>query len=183
MEKIFGISFNAKQDFDINNVLEQVSSFEDGEEENVFVSKKIYDHDVDPDIKFKYQYVITCWVSPENNECYYQVRIVPTFDSLHQSRKDKVVNFCGCEPNEVNISDMIGYGMSVIMDSTSSENGYDQKVVDNIAQVIDTIDSFFGFYLDKCQNRIGTTGWDMMYDFIKGKDWDKTTFARLKKAE
>ena len=181
METIFGISFNAKQDFDINNVFEQVSSFEDGEEENVFESKKIYDHDNDPDIKFKYQYAITCWVSPENNECYYQVRIVPTFDSLHQSRKDKVVDFCGCE--QVSISDMIGYGMSVIMDSTSSENGYDQKVVDNIAQVIDSIDSFFGFYLDKYQNRIGTTGWDMIYDFIKGKDWVKATFDRLRKAE
>ena len=181
METIFGISFNAKQDFDISSVFEQASSFEDGEEENVFVSKKIYDHDDDPDIKFKYQYAITCWVSPENNECYYQVRIVPTFDSLHQSRKDKVVDFCGCE--QVSISDMIGYGMSVLMDSTSSENGYDQKVVDNIAQVIDIIDSLFGFYLDKYQNRIGTTGWDMMYDFIKGKDWDKATFARIKKAE
>ena len=181
METIFGISFNAKQDFDINNVFEQVSSFEDGEEENVFVSKKIYDHDDDPDIKFKYQYVITCWVSPENNECYYQLRIVPTFESLHQSRKDKVVDFCGCE--QVSISDMIGYGMSVLMDSTSSENGYDQKIADNIAQVIDTIDRFFGFYLDKYQNRIGTTGWDMMSDFIKGEDWDKATFARLKKAE
>lgn len=181
METIFGIRFNAKQDFDINNEFEQVSSIEDGEEENVFVSKKIYDHDDDPDIKFKYQYVITCWVSPENNECYYQLRIVPTFDSLHQSRKDKVVDFCGCE--QVSISDMIGYGMSVLMDSTSSENGYGQKIADNIAQVIDTIDSFFGFYLDKYQNRIGTTGWDMMSDFIKGEDWDKATFARLKKAE
>jgi len=181
MEKIFGISFNAKQDFDISNEFEQVSSFEDGEEENVFVSKKIYDHDNDPDIEFKYQYVITCWVSPENNICYYQLRIVPTFESLHQSRKDEVVDFCGCE--QVSISDMIECGMNVIMDSTSSENWYDQKIVDRIAQVIDTIDSFFGFYLDKYQNRIGTTGWDMMYDFIKGKDWDKATFARLKKAK
>ena len=181
METIFGISFNAKQNFDINNEFEQVSSFEDGEEENVFVSKKIYDHDNDPDIEFKYQYIITCWVSPENGKCYYQVRIVPTFESLHQSRKDKVVDFCGCE--QVSISDVIGYGMSVLMDSTSSENGYDQKIAGNIAQVIETIDRFFGFYLDKYQNRIGTTGRDMMCDFIKGEDWDKATFARLKKAE
>lgn len=43
--------------------------------------------------------------------------------------------------------------------------------LDKIASVCGNIDSLRGFYLDKPQNRIGTSGWDMLDDYINGKSF------------
>jgi hypothetical protein len=35
-----------------------------------------------------------------------------------------------------------------------------------------------GLYLDKAQNRLGSTGWDMLDDYINGNDFLKATLDR-----
>ena len=44
--------------------------------------------------------------------------------------------------------------------------------------MIDTMDSFRGFYLDKAWNRIGTQGWDVIRELVHGEDYIHATLAR-----
>lgn len=178
MATVFGITFNAQNDFDINKNFDCISSMEDGEEETKFITKKVYHHDDDPDIRFDYRYIITAWTSDQNTT-YYALYLIPEFTSISEHHQQEIIEFCGCD--NPNIDDIMGYGINIMMDSEIYDGEYSHDVVDNIAQVIDTIDSFIGFYLDKCQNGIGTTGWDILKDYINDVNWMTATMERYKK--
>ena len=60
------------------------------------------------------------------------------------------------------------------------DGGFDKSVVDCIANVVDFIDNMRGFYLDRYQNRLGSTGWDYLYDFVKDVDCFKAALDRFK---
>ena len=77
--------------------------------------------------------------------------------------------------------DVFDYGMNVILCTENTEGEYDKSVMDKIASVINMIDGLRGFYLDKIQNRIGTTGWMLLDDFINDKDSIKATLEKYSK--
>lgn len=41
--------------------------------------------------------------------------------------------------------------------------------LDDVASVVEVVDSFRGFYIDKPWNRIGTTGWDTLKHNVNGE--------------
>lgn len=53
---------------------------------------------------------------------------------------------------------------------------------DEAASVVDNMNFMRGFYLDKAQNRIGTTGWDILNDLVgNGKSFIMAALDRMKK--
>lgn len=163
---IFGITFN-----DVTKV-DNIFNEEFFESDNVFFeSKETFTHE-EEGLTFNYKYAI------EAVECegkiYYGLYLVPCADSLDRSKRGVIADFCGVDESDITIYDIQSYGCGVLMGSEDviSEE-IDTTYLDKIASVCGIIDSLRGFYLDKPQNRIGTSGWDMLDDYINGKSWLK----------
>lgn len=131
-----------------------------------FVSKNVFTHE-DDGLTFDYQYAIEgIWC---DGKIFYSLMLVPCPKSLTRNKLQSVADFCGVDSEDVTIYDICTYGCYVIMDNECIEcNEIEDKYFDLIASVLSTIDRLHDFYLDKCINRIGNTGWDMLYDYVKG---------------
>ena len=81
------------------------------------------------------------------------------------------------DPNTIDVFD---YGISIVFDREDTIEEYDKSIMDKIASVVDSIDRLQGFYLDKTQNLIGTTGWMMLDDYINDANFITATLAKIR---
>ena len=164
---IFGIAFNGlptKIDTKFNEIY-----FED--DNAFFESKETFTHE-EENLTFNYKYAIEA-VQCEG-KIYYGLYLVPCADSLNKDKRSSVADCCGVDEDEITIYDISSYGCNGCMGTEVVDNEYiEDTYLDKIASVCGIIDSLRGFYLDKPQNRIGTSGWDMLDDYINGKSWLK----------
>ena len=184
--KVFGMTVNvdkyihAEDEFD---VLREIDTYD---EESLYLSKKIYKHDCDDDLLFSYQYMIQSYTfyETEKTSTIYYLYLVPLFRSLSQKKRDSIKDYsCLSQDDKPTTEDVFSYGCSIIMASETHEGEFDIDVINNIANTVPFIDRMRGFYIDKYQNRLGSTGWDMLNDYIKDIDAFKATFDRYKKEE
>lgn len=162
--------------------------YEDSDE-LYYESKKTYVHDVDDDLKFSYKYIICvedfrALSGEDDAPICVALYLVPTFDCWNEKDKKGIVDSIGAESIEdVELYNAVmGYGNIVLIADDSFKSADDfgiesEGVVDLIhtcANCVQFIDRMRGFYLDRPQNRIGTTGWDIIkgtvnsnYDAIK----------------
>ena len=170
--KIFGISFD-NVPTKVNTKFDEIF-FED---DNVFFEDKTTHTHKEEGLTFHYKYAIEAvWC---DGSIYYSLYLVPCADSLCESKRKSIADFCGLDEDEIDIYDIISYGCGVcigreVVDNENIETAY----LDKAASVVDVIDSFRGFYLDKNVNRIGNNGWDMLDDFINGNDFIQKAFHR-----
>ena len=178
---VFGISFQDENLTVIENEFEIQREMDDYDDTTFYLSKRVYQHDLDPDFKFEYQYGVEAYRYEDENDntihTFYTLYLIPTFKSLCDTKQKDVLFFTGNEENP-NTMDVFDYGMNVILCMENTDGEYDKSVMDKIASVINMIDGLRGFYLDKIQNRIGTTGWMLLDDFINDKDSIKATLEK-----
>ena len=179
---IFGIRF---QDCNLINVESKFNlerDMDNYDDTTFYISKEVYHHDLDPDFKFDYMYGIEAYRYEDEKDhavkTFYTLYMIPTFSSLSKNKQNDVIEYSGCD--EPNIMDVFNYGISIVFNSENIIGEYDKSIMDKIASIINPIDSFRGFYLDKAQNRIGTDGWMMLDDFINDVDFIKATFEQFK---
>lgn len=146
-------------------------------EVDYYVSNKVYEHR-EEGLNFDYRYAIGVMdmgeITGEEKICV-GLCIVPEFKSLCQKNQDGLVKYFGfMDDIEPEPYDLIDYGECV--NFAQEEFTYEEfegkldEVLDIAASVISTIDTFFGFYMDKPVNRIGTTGWDFAESWIDGSN-------------
>ena len=178
---VFGISFQDAHLTVIENEFDLKREMDDYDDITFYLSKRVYQHDLDPDFKFEYQYGVEAYRYEDEKDhtihTFYTLYLIPTFKSLCANRQKDVLSNVGDEENP-NTMDVFDYGMTIVLCRENTEGEYDKSVMDKIASVIDHIDSFRGFYLDMAQNRIGTTGWMELDDFINDKDSIKATLEK-----
>ena len=178
---VFGISFHDSRLIDVESKFNLEREMGDYDDITFYLSKRVYQHDMDPDFKFEYQYGVEAYRYEDENDntihTFYTLYLIPTFKSLCDKNQKDVLLFTGNEENP-NTMDVFDYGMNVILCTENTEGEYDKSVMDKIASVINMIDGLRGFYLDKIQNRIGTTGWMLLDDFINDKDSIKATLDK-----
>jgi hypothetical protein len=109
---------------------------------------------------------------------FYTLYMIPTFNSLSKNKQNDIIE--SFDIDEPNIMDVFNYGISIVLASENIIGEDDKSIIDKIASIIDAIDSFRGFYLDKAQNRIGTDGWMMLDDYINDVDFTNATFEKFK---
>lgn len=182
---IFGISTN----YDTNafeNVFEEVY---DNDYEAYYRSKKTYQHR-EEGLNFDYKYVVNVddideLTGEETGEYGITLLMVPTFKSLCKKKQKSIAE--DCEGREPNICDCGLYGTSIVLGSENVKHDNKpmdecevlQKKLRGVANVVGCIDGLRGFYLDKYVNRIGTTGWDLLHDYINGKNFVLATLDRI----
>lgn len=189
MNKIFGIKLvnpSAPKKGINKEILKDISY---GGETDYFVTKKVYEHRED-ELNFDYQYLVgvmdmaAIGGDEEINVC---LSIVPTKESVCKKEMDKMLECFGIPFEQVEPYDFGDYGnyVQIAGESFTYEEWENEKedILDLIASVIPTIDAFFGFYMDRCINRIGTTGWDMIESWVSGTDPYTAPFDRWKKRQ
>lgn len=163
MYSIFGISVSA-----LANANDMFDAISVDEEEVVYESKKTYAHE-EEGLTFDYKYLIRgVWC---DGSIYYGLYLVPLANSLHKDKRASVACFCGLEESEITPYDIFSYGCAVLMGTENVNSDVIEDVyINEIATITGSIDRLRGFYLDKYQNRIGSTGWDYLEDYINGED-------------
>ena len=174
---VFGIT-TSSQLVDIDSVASQERNM-DWDDTDLYVLNEVHKQDFeDDDFKFDYQYCIEVYYDNNNELTLYHLFLVPTFNSLSEKRQNDIIDFCGTD--EPTIDDILSYGCSILMASECVKAEPDREKVNQIATILPCIDGMRGFYLDKAQNRIGTTGWMMLDDFLHDKDFLKETLNAYK---
>lgn len=179
---VFGIRFQDNSLIDVESKFNLEREMDDYDDTTVYLSNEVYHHDHDPQFKFDYMYGIEAYRYEDENDhsihTVYTLYMIPTFSSLSKNRQDSVIDFSGVD--DPNTMDVFDYGMSLVFAREDTIGEYDKSIMDKIASIVYTIDSFKGFYLDKAQNRIGTDGWMMLDDYINDVDFTKATLEKFK---
>lgn len=164
--------------------------------EGFFQSKKVFHHDVDDGFDFKYRYCVAITdmeeIDADDHRIAVEMYLVPEFESLCDKRKDDVREAsCFDYEDEPTPYDVARYGVRILFGDETVGNPdskpYDEcskveGILAAIANTYETADSLRGFHLDRYVNRIGTTGWDLLEDFLHGADFVQATLARHKPA-
>ena len=171
------------------------------EDEGAFYESKETFHHEEEGLVFDYKFCVeiidleySTGEDEDKNKFGIELAIVPMFNSLCEKQKKSVLDCMCVSEDEVSTYDIYYEGCSVMMgyeevvvgdDAFESGEGFEgckeiKERLDAIANVFESINGLRGFYLDKCVNRIGTTGWMLIDAFINGSDWTKATFDRYK---
>lgn len=148
-------------------------------------SKEVFEHDADGDLRFKYRLCVNVVDLEEYDEtaagnALVELQLVPTFESLHETKRTSVLDCCGMEAGECGCYDVSQCGCEVTLASCECAMEEVPAKLEAIANTYRTVNSLRGFYLDKYVNRIGTTGWDLLRDFVNGVDFVQAAFSRYK---
>lgn len=172
------------------------------------LSKKTFHHE-EPELDFNYRYVITavdmCRAAGEGSIVWIQLYLVPEPKDWCRESLLKAAASYGLEkePEDrireaMKPQDAIENGYGVLFGRDSVDYGPDNdgeglydvlenkdvlKKVNAAASAVAFYDGTRGFALDRCQNRIGSTGWDTLNECLHGKDKIQAGLERLKKQE
>lgn len=137
-------------------------------------TKDTFEYD-DEDLHFKYKFVIEAYNMREYGEkgVAYTIALVPTYHSLSEKHKE---NFEGC----TDIMDIYDYGINILMahELHETDEEINKNTLDCMATITSLINRMLGFYMDRALNRIGTTGWILIDDYVNGKDFIQETFKK-----
>lgn len=190
--EIFGIAYN----HEVGNYKDLKCIRDDGGER--WYETPVHQHR-EEGLDFDYTYILKAmdmnYLTGEKSEVGHWVLelvLVPTPDSLTDEARQSVASTCGIDPADITSDDISSDGLCVQMETDSIHGVTDDdagiKMVDDrlneAVAVIDIIDHMRGFNLDRCWNRIGSNGWDIINNYCKcgnGKSFITAGFERLKK--
>ncbi len=188
MNKIEIFGWQTDQRFD--NWNEKFEQLYDNDDEVLYVSKKQFHHDEDDVFNFDYKYVVRFEdysQYTDSDKIGYELLMVVSPKSLHSSQIEELAKAFGEEfdINQVDERDIldclwasVSFGRGEIDDWSEVDN-----VMLSISHVFESMDWMRGFSLDRCVNRIGTTGWDVLAHATKGEDLFQPAFDRYKEAK
>lgn len=152
--------------------------FEETYDEETWVTRKTY-HQVDPPLSFKYKYVLKT-VEVEDPDDSGEPATLVTLEmtllpeSLCKAKREELANDCGCEEKDLTVTDVahyffcgcIPFGDKLVKCGCDDE-GVD-AIKDTVASILSSVDMLRGFMLNRCMNKLGTTGWDLVKE-AKGR--------------
>lgn len=174
IDSIFGIKPSTiKPEALENNFIERYF-----ESDNAFFETKETFHHEEDGLVFDYKYIIEAvWC---DGSIFYGLYLVPDAKSLAPEKLTSVAKCSGIEEDEVDYYDIFSYGINILVGNYEDKDCEDIKedIINLIANIYTFVDGMFGFYMDKIQNRIGTSGWDMLNDYINGINFMDATRKR-----
>jgi hypothetical protein len=155
------------------------------DEEAYFVTKKTYFHN-NGDFSFSYKYVVEFMETypsdtDEESTLFISLLMVPVPESLPQKTIAKIREYYGLSEEDKIYLDMIFENIQCPVLQHNSANfevkeiWTEDKNVNNFlcnaTNSLIFIDSTRGFFLDRYENRLGTTGWDYLKEIFL-EDYD-----------
>ena len=168
--EIFGISTELT-----NNFSDEFNEYLELFEERIYFSKKYYSHDDEDGLNFGYRYGIrvTDMSYFDGKGFVVELMMIPDLFSM---TAEKQMQICGDDYDRIEglnaFYEVMEYGCAVPIGSEKVETEQEvESVLEDIASVYGTIDGLRGFYLDRAVNLLGTTGWDLLRDYVVGEDF------------
>ena len=188
--EIFGIGF----DHDVLKADDLFDTIRDSDDEVILASKETYHHkEDDGSLDFDYKYVMHAenlyemtGEAVDENKWGIELKLVPMPKSLLTNELSDTAELHDEGEDDVELIDLVEDGKCVQMgfEKVDVSDGYDKVMpakFDEGASVVETINAMRGFYLDRPWNRIGSTGWDILNNYVgNGKDFISAAFDRLK---
>lgn len=188
--EIFGIGF----DHEVIKADTLFDTFRDTDDDVIMVSKATYHHKEDNgSLDFKYKYVLHAknlyemtGEDESHNKWALGLDLVPMPKSLVKKERISVASYYDMNVGELDAFAVHDYGLyvplgEVVVDVSA---GFDNVMPDKFnegASVVETINTMRGFYFDRPINRVGTTGWDLLNNWVgDGTDFITATLARHK---
>ena len=168
---------------DLRDTLENVY---DADNEIIMLTKKTYEHR-EEGLNFDYKYAIKAFdmysatgdEQFEENPFYIEVCLVVSPTSLDNDFIESIEKSTDgyCEYQDII---QLGYGVRLLYDNDLGfpVEGIEEKMYE-IANLIDPLDGIRGFYLDNPINRIGSTGWDMIWNCVSNESFIKRALERI----
>ena len=162
----------------------------DADGEVIYESKQTYEHR-EEGLNFDYKFVIRAENAyeltgePEDENVWHlEVMLVPTVDSLLTNKREDTIDGEDCTFIDlIDAGFYVQFGFEAV--KVDPAEGYDAVMnpkYDEAASVVDNMNVMRGFYLDKPQNRIGSTGWDILNELVgNGKSFITAALDRMKK--
>ena len=177
------------------NFYEHFELFYDNDYEQFYLSKREFTHE-EEDFNFNYKYAISvkdlAEYTGEPSPISIELAIVVSPDSLCDKTRDSIADSSDWSSEDLDSDwkyyDIYSY-MPITMDTVELPNDSGKAIedieeltylLDSIGAVYECVDSLRGFYLDRPWNRIGSTGWDLLKEFVLGESFIKTTIGRYK---
>lgn len=140
-------------------------------DEDKYMTSKVYTHS-EPGLSFKYRYVYEEVYMAEYEDkptdkvctCLYMVMEPKSFC---KELRQKLLDDVGCDGltvDDLTVIDVMYNSMAgrVLVAQMATTESEAEQLREVVANVLDYYDGLRGFYLDSYQNRIGTTGWDLV---------------------
>ena len=148
-------------------------------------SREVFELNVDDDFQFKYRFCVNVTDLEEFGENYagkylVELQLVPTVESLCEDKRKDLFDSIGYIESEFISKDIVDSGYEVTLDYKKVNYDKLEYILESIANTYRTLNSMIGFYLDRYVNRIGTTGWDLLRDYIKGINFVEASLNKLK---
>lgn len=143
----------------------------DTDTETIYLSNKTYQHR-EEGLNFNYKYAISAIYDEEQegSNAYIEVYLVVSPECLHEKVRNDIKNSSG---GYCDYFDIIEYGLSVRM--LYENKPYSEKkvyeVMNGVSCLVEHIDRFRGFSLDRYVNKIGNTGWDIINSCLDGESF------------
>ena len=146
--------------------------YHENDDMSFYLSKKTY-HFEDGDLKFDYKYTIKVfnlyeWTGEDvdKNRFGFELKIVPTKESISEKCRDCIRESCCVEPDELDMFDIDDYGCGVTIGYSQVDNieSWSDKKIDFELNFIATCMPFIEekgeeYYFNIPWNKIGTDGW------------------------
>ena len=105
-----------------------------------------------------------------------ELYIVPRLEYISQEIKDKVFDSMGFDESVKKYSsefaqlEFINYGLGIRLAGGMESYATEKQAIDAMKDEVLPISGLIGFYMDKCWNKIGTTGWDTLNELVANID-------------
>jgi hypothetical protein len=181
----------------INKSLNPFEEIYSNDDELILQTKKVYEYKADEGLNFKYRYVLMFTdyanrMSSIDPKYPYYAELLYVLEPEYIDKEiiEDITRYAygGDDEHEVDIMDLVteGYyttigatrGLYQVIDANQGkfvdspiDEGFKKKdipvVITLVSNIIDTVDSFSGEYLDKPVNRMGDTGWDKIMGMMR----------------
>lgn len=149
-------------------------------DENLALSKEVFTHK--DEMSFKYRYAFREYEMEDGN---YATELLLCIEpaSMCKAKREEIAAMCGIDEKDVRIEDAIDCVMCGAIPFVSETVAADklEEAKDTVATALPMYDMMRGFSLDRCVNRIGTTGWDLVKE-AKGRIKDAIRYTLKRSA-
>ncbi len=115
-----------------------------------------------------------------------ELYIVPRLEYISQEIKDKVFDSMGYDESlktygsEFAQLEFINYGLGIRLAGGMDSYATEKESIEVMKNEVLPISGLIGFYMDKCWNQIGTTGWDTLNELVSNIDQFKASMKRIR---
>jgi len=152
--------------------------------EILLLTKKTYEHR-EENLNFDYKYAISAfnmWFATDDDEQFNEdnaydvgIYLIVSPDSLDEKIREEIKE---ASEGYCDYQDIFFHGMAVRLVHDNHPMDGIEDYMYKVGNIIEPLDLMRGFYLNRPINKLGSTGWDMIFNCLDGESYIKRALER-----